>query len=446
MPMLAAKYFPGHALVMSIGALAGWMALVPLVLQALSAALLFVLARTHRRRRSGVLRLGGVALVADGDALRRILLRAGYLVCCGARVVVCADAWCDSRKAAWLASSAFFVGWVAITRPLTGVAYVLPMAVVVLRDVMTNKRWRDLAVALAVGTAVIAIIPLWSAKTTGNWRTTPQTLYTRMYMPWDAPGFGFNATPPSRTLTREFATLSGVYGPIHARHLPSSLPSTLVERAQALYVSIWAVSSGLMGLFALVGLLTLRGPAAYALITSIVVVLAHLIYASPPEWTVYYYETTPTFAYLSAAGLAWAAAMIARPRGVAASASFQWRSPRLSSALVVGTLILAVPGYVTLKSMHYGHIMLRRDLDAFAALMRTIHDEKAIVFVRHSTMHSPHVAFVRNVPDLAKARIWVVYDRGDAENAALRKHDPARVAYLFDEQARKTYIYDPQAP
>src|SRR3954471_22966060 len=44
-PTLAAKYFPGHPLLLTIGAWFGWMALMPLVLQSLCAVLLFVLAR-----------------------------------------------------------------------------------------------------------------------------------------------------------------------------------------------------------------------------------------------------------------------------------------------------------------------------------------------------------------------------------------------------------------
>ncbi|MDB4890883.1 MAG: hypothetical protein JWL61_2738 [Gemmatimonadetes bacterium] len=445
-PMLAAKYFPGHSLLMAIGALLGWTALIPLLLQAAAGALLYVLAR----------RVGGGAVAFCAWVIwlsspMVLHFGASYFAQVTSSTAALAAwyallRWREARTPAWLGAAAFFVGWVTITRPLTGAAYVLPMAVVVLRDVIAHRRWRDLAVALAAGTAVIALIPLWSAKSTGDWRTTPQTLYTRQYMPWDAPGFGYDSTPPLRVLTAESRNLTNVYGPIHARHLPSTLAPALMARVQNLYVSVWGQSSGVMALFALVGLLTLRGPAAYALATSILVVVAHLIYATPPQWTLYYYETTPTFAYLSAAGLAWAAALIARPRGVPPNASFQWRSPRLSSALVIGALILAAPGVVALQKLRHGHIAARRDLEAFYALLRTIHDEKAVVFVRHAGMHNPHVAFVRNVPDLAKERIWVVYDRGEANNAALRKQAPARVAYLFDEQARRIYVYDPLAP
>lgn len=441
-PMLASKYFPGHSLVMTIGALVGWIALVPLVLQAVSGALVYVLAR----------RVGGGAVAFCAWALwllSPMVLHFGASYFAQATSSAAALAawyallrWREARISAWLGAAAFFAGWLTITRPLTGVAYLLPMAVVVLRDVVAHRRWRDLAIALAAGTAVVAIIPLWSARTTGDWRVTPQALYTRMYMPQDAPGFGLDSTPPLRPITPELRKLNDIYGPVHARHLPSTLAATLVVRAKFLFVSIWGVSSGVMGLFALLGLFALRGPAAYALATSVLVVLAHLVYATPPTWTLYYYETTPAFAYLTATGLAWAAALIARPRGVRPNASFQWGSRRLTSAIVIGALILAAPGVVALRKLRHDHITKQGRLEGFYALLRTIRDERAIVFVRHATAHNAHVTFVRNVPDLAKERIWVVYDRGEANNAELLARAPTRTAYLFDEETRRTYIYE----
>lgn len=44
-PTVTIKYFPGHPLVLAVGALVGWMALMPLVLQSSIAVLLYVLAR-----------------------------------------------------------------------------------------------------------------------------------------------------------------------------------------------------------------------------------------------------------------------------------------------------------------------------------------------------------------------------------------------------------------
>lgn len=442
-PAIAAKYFPGHSLAMTPGALVGWPALMPLVLQSTAGALLYVLAR----------RAGGGAVAFCAWIIwvfSPMVMHFGASYFAQATSGTCWLAgwlallrWRETRRLRWLMVTAFLAGWVTITRPLTGVAYLIPMAVVVLRDVIAEKRWRDLTLALAMGTAVIAIIPLWSARTTGDWRLTPLALYTRMYMPHDAPGFGFDSTPPSRSVTPELEQLNRTYGAVHVNHVPSSLPSTLVSRVRYLSISVWGVSSGVMAVFALLGMFTLRGPTAYALASSVLVVLAHLFYATPPQWTLYYYETTSTLAYLSAAGLAWAASLLARPTGVPGDPTFGWQSGRLTRALTAGALVLALPGLLSLQGMRRRHIDDRRPLDAFHALLATIRDERAIVFVRYTATHNPHVTLVRNVADPATTRTWVVHDRGERRNAELLRTIPGRKAYLFDESDRRTYIYDP---
>jgi hypothetical protein len=55
------------------------------------------------------------------------------------------------------------------------------------------------------------------------------------------------------------------------------------------------------------------------------------------------------------------------------------------------------------------------------------------------------MALVRNVANLSKERIWVVYDRGDAENARLNALAPERKAYLYDEAQDEIHLYDPLA-
>ena len=54
----------------------------------------------------------------------------------------------------------------------TMLAFAIPVGVVVIRDVVRQKLWRDFTLAVALGSAMLAMIPLWSAMTTGNWRLT----------------------------------------------------------------------------------------------------------------------------------------------------------------------------------------------------------------------------------------------------------------------------------
>ena len=84
---------------------------------------------------------------------------------------------------------------------------------------------------------------------------------------------------------------------------------------------------------------------------------------------------------------------------------------------MAGALVIALAGVGAVKLMRSQHRDDRRSWLRFHALLGTIHDERAIMFVRYSPMHDSHVALVRNVANLDEEQVWVVYDRGDAENA-----------------------------
>jgi hypothetical protein len=444
-PMLAAKYFPGHSLVMTIGALVHWPALMPLVLQSTTAALLYVLVR--RVASGGVAFLAWIIWLFTPMTLYYgpSYFSEGTTTACWLAGWYALLEWRSTRRLHWLLAVAFFTGWNAITRPLTGVAYAIPVAIVVLRAVVAERRWRDFGLAFAMGTAVMAILPIWSAYATGDWRVTPQALYTKMYMPYDVPGFGLVTTPPTHSITPDLQRLNAAYSSVHVNHFPSTLAGALRARSQFLAVSIWGGSRGVLGVFALVGLLTLSGATAFAVGSSILLILAYLLYATPAHWSLYYYESVPAFAYLTAAGLAWAAAMIGRPAGTAMSRVFHWRSRRWNRALVAGAFAFVVPGVVALGMMRVQHGADRRYLVRFDNLMKSIHDPRAVVFVRYAAEHNANTTFVRNVASPSDERVWVVYDRGDAENARLLALAPGRTGYLFDEQNGRIYSYEPLA-
>ena len=444
-PTVAAKYFPGHAIAMSPGALIGWPALMPLVLQSCNAALLFVLAR---RVASGAVGLLTWVLWLTTP----MVLYFGPSYFSESTTTVCwlggwysLLEWRETRRLHWLLGVAFFTAWDAVTRPLTGVAYAIPMGIVVMHDVIKGRRWRDFGFAVAAGLIVLAILPVWSAYTTGDWRLTPLMLYTRMYMPYDVPGFGLLTTPPAGHITPELLQLNNVYGSMHIDHFPSNLPRIFAARALYLSVSVWGVTSAIMGVFAFIGLRTLSRETAFAVGSGVFLLVVYLVFATPAQWTLYYYESVPAYAYLSAAGLAWAASLIGRPRGVAPAPTFDWRSPRWTRALLLGAMILALPGVVALQIIHGQHISDKAKLMRFYQLLSTIHDDRAVMFVRHSSMHDPHVQFVQNTAHPSTERVWVVYDRGDRENARLLAYAPERKAYLFDELSGRTYVYDPRA-
>jgi hypothetical protein len=444
-PAVAAKYFPGHALVLSLGVIAGRLVLVPLLLQSLAGALLFALAR----RVSGaavallawVLWLGAPMVVHYGasffsETTSGVCWLAGWYALLR---------WRESRRTGWIMGVAAAVGWCVITRPLTGVAYALPVILVVSYDVVRLRRWRDLAAGMAVGLAVLAIIPLWSARTTGQWRVTPQLLYTRQYRPYDVPGFGLDTTKPLLAISPELERLNSQDYLWHREHVPAALPRELVARWQPLSIMIWGSTGGAFLAFALLGLLTLRRETAFAVGSSVLLLLAHLSFAGPPPWTVYYYESVPGYAYLTAAGVAWAAALFGRPRGRPGSAGYDWRSPRWTAPLAAATAVMALATLFAAQWFGLSHRQDRVTQNRFAIALATVPDSRAIVFVRYLPDHDANVQLVRNSAHLDAERLWVVRDLGAAENARLLAMAPTRVPYMYFERTERIFRYQPPA-
>jgi len=152
--------------------------------------------------------------------------------------------------------------------------------------------------------------------------------------------------------------------------------------------------------------------------------LLYLTYAHPAFWTLYYVEVMPVLAFLIALGMA---------------RVFQFFAKRASGGVTApfgATVITAAAGLVAVVAVvRQVKNTLREDhsyYDAFTRLVSRIPDERAIVFVRYGDKHLDGLSLVRNVPDLAAAPVWTVYDRGP-DNARLMALAPERAPYLFDE-------------
>jgi len=142
--------------------------------------------------------------------------------------------------------------------------------------------------------------------------------------------------------------------------------------------------------------------------------VAHLPYAHWPGWTVYYLETAPVVAVITALGL-W---QIAQRISVD-------RDARLAMAFVA--LVVAVLGAFDARhwrDQHRGTGALHRDI---ARLTKQL-PQPAILFVRYSPriMHNP--AVVQNFADPTAAGVWIVHDLGE-RNAELQKVAPTRVSH-----------------
>ena len=426
-PRLASKYPPGHALLLSLGALVGFPPLVPLLLTGISAALTFGLAMRSFNPWVGL--LTWLIWITAPIVLR---FQPSYFSELTTSVMVLGSWWLllewrETRRRRWLLLLALAVGWGAITRPLTMLAVAVPIGVVVLRDVIRMRLWRDFGLAFGVGLLTLGILPLWNARTTGDWRLSPVELYRRDYLPFDKVGFTPDTTPPRRHISPalDFAYFESA----RTQQTLGALPRTTWERLTNVFGE-WFGGSRATGYrgdvlrlallaFAVAGLFSMNGTLAFGLTSAAVLFVAHLPYAHWASWTVYYLEMTPVMACLGALGM-WRAAQ----RFTATDGA---RQRALSIASIVIAL-LAVPSILWWREDHDRRSRFDR---VFIDKLRQL-PQHSMVFIRYSPRVKAHMAVVWNYPDLSRVPVWVVHDLG-ARNAELRRIAPDRVSFDFEE-------------
>lgn len=432
-PVLAAKYPPGHSLLLSLGELVGFPALIPLLLNGLTGALIYVLAARLAGPLTGVL-TWLIWLFAPMD----LIFRPSFLsnVTTGALWVIGWWAllkWWEGGERRWLLLLAGCAGWCIITRPLTGLVFVLPVAVVVVRRVRQRGLWRDLGFALALGTMVLAILPLANQRTTGHWLEMAWTAYARQYMPYDRLGFGFDYTPPLRAPDAEMRKYTEIFRPIRRSHTLAALPGIAANRLRWIIASIWAP---VLLPLALVGAIAIPRLGLLGLVSAGLLVLAHLAYPHPPNWTTYYLEAVPAVAFATAVGIT----TLGKFRG---DRSLKYRRARMALA-AYAWIAFAIWLYGAARLMPWARerqAMALGPYGTFPEQLRQLPAAKAIVFVRYGPYHRVYQSLIMNEPDLASARIWVVHDRGP-DNTRLLALAPDRVAYLYDDEREKLVALD----
>jgi hypothetical protein len=422
-PVFAAKYPPGHALVLAPGFALGMPALAPLLLTAATAALVFALAR----------RLAGVPIAALTWALwlgtfGNLRFRATYFSevttsLCWLAAWWALLEWRATRRPRWMVALAVAVGWGAITRPATMFVFAIPVGVVVLRDTVAGKRWNQLGLGVAVGLVVLAILPLWNAETTGDWRVSPLALYTRQYVPFDVPGFSVPSTAPERALPPEMERARGFLRDVKEAQVVDPSWKTAGDRGWELFRDSfggWRVPFAVA--FA-VGVCTAGATVWFALGTSALLMLAYLTQAHTPDWIVYYLETTPVLAFTAAMGAAWIVRRVVRepvPRWI----------PIAVGAVMALLLVRDVLSTRTVLDR------IAATPRTFRALVASLPKAPNIVFVKYAPRRSMHISLVDNTGMLATAPTWIVHHHG-TDDLQLMDAAPGRTAYLFDEATRQ---------
>jgi hypothetical protein len=430
-PRVASKYWPGHSLLMVPGIWLGLPGLVPLLLAGLMGGLVFALAA----RLGGTL-AGGLTWLVWVSAPGVLYfgptyfseLTTGPLWLLGWVVLL---RWKETRRPALLTALSIVCAWGAVTRPLTMIAYVIPVGVVVLRNVLSGARWKSLALALAPALAVLGVIPIWSTHTTGDWRTTPYTLYAHRYLPMDKLGFTYDSTPPEGVHGPDFAAVVEEMREVHRVHTLARAPELLRERMSRIARDMWEGPRVVLVPFALLGLVLFPTQAVLGLVTAGLLVVLHLAYAYTGPWTIYYFELQPVLAFATGLGLARAIRSVGTMAAPFAGKESIVRSALAALAIVLYTVLGSWLFIREVRLARVKHAWLRAPQRELSAMLANV-PGPAVVFIRYGPSQNPHLSLITNGPDLDRQRIWKVYDRG-ADNERLLRCFPERTAYLYDQ-------------
>ena len=428
-PALASKYPPGHALLLALGSVLRLPPLVPLLLSAATAALLMIV--VMRLTNAWVALLTWIIWITTPLVLR---FQPSYFSEVATTALALAAWWCliewrESRRLRWLLLLAVAVGWGGITRPLTMLAFAIPMAAVVLWDVShvrSWKPWSHIVLAFLVTCAVLAILPLWSWRTTGDPKLTPVTLYTRDYLPFDKPGFTPDTTPPRRALSPVVKSLYDDFLAHHERQRLRDLPRTVSERLTQIARDLFRGTQVLLVPFFLIGLVSLNRELRIGLVSAFLLFAFYVPYAHDAPWTLYYLEVAPAIAAVSACGiwrvLVWVASGVVVQLHIA-------RRPKLGSALVA--IVLTFFALPTLSFWRLQHTQMSSTRRSFELAVSALPASKMVIFLRYAN-RPHHMSLVYNHADVQSAPVWVVHDLGP-RNQELTKLVLDRAAWVFDE-------------
>ena len=428
-PAVFSKYPPGTSLLLAPGVSFGMPGLPVVIMNAFTGALVFVLARRHA---GGVVALLTWLLWATSFPVQ--YFHAMYLSEVPTSLAWLAawwgvSRWATSRRARDLAIAAAALALCGITRPLTAVALAISVGavlVLVARRRGAPPPWlarRELGTLAAAALVAVLFVGVWSWRSTGSPFTTPLSLYTQRYVPFDRLGFGVRpGDAPSATLPWDQRVTDGSFYEEHRIHTPATLPATVVARARMIGRDMWYDWRGGLAVVAVLGLVGAPLALWVGLGSLVVQLLLYLLYAHPARWSLYYIEGLPVLAFATALGI-----MRVLELGAHRSSSSRARLVLLATMIVA----IAYPAVVTLSQVR---AQIATDHAYYDTFLQALPDDSnsAIVFVRYAPSHNDGLSLVRNVPDVRSARVWVVYDRG-VENAQLLRLAPRRKAYLFDE-------------
>jgi hypothetical protein len=425
-PAVFAKYPPGHALMLVPGIWLGLPGLMPAALAGVAGGLTFWLARRLANVWAALLTwllwtTAPLTLVWATTYFSESTSAVMWLIAAWATV-----RWLDTRDRRYLAGVSAALAWSFETRPLTAIALGAPLAIVIVRRLIETKQWRAAAAPILAGAVLLTLGPLWNRQTLGSWLADPYPYYSKAYFPFDKPGFGVDPAPPLRPVPRELMGMGEWSRGIHESYEPSAVPLELVRRVRSV-LQVFGTGWRLLILLLLCGSLIHATAASLVCVAACVCLFgAQLVFAQPPEWTVYYFELMPMLHFLAAIALVRLLAFL----GKAAVDADGPLPASVARAAAMATLML-LPFCVTDLARVRAEIDRRNSFHRRVAEIERNAPAHSILFVRYPPTQSPHFAITGNDADPPSARSWVVYDRG-ADNAKLVAFAPDRRAYLLD--------------
>jgi hypothetical protein len=427
LPAVASKYPPGHALVLSLGSAVGAPWLAALGMGGLSGALVFLLGSEFLGIWGGL--IGWAVWLSDPIGLR---FRPGYYseVTSEAMWLLSWYAlfrWRKTDDTRWLYGLAAACGVAAITRPLSALALAIPIGVIVVGRVAARRSWQPLLVALCVGSAFVALLPVWSFGTTGDWTTSPWTLYRKEYLPFDKPGFGLDSAAPLLPLSPVNADVYAEFAPEHARHTVANLSAIARERIGSIVRGEWSGSRVILLPLFLLGVLAGGAAVRFVVASAVCLFAAYLSYGHWRGWTIYYLEASPALALATGAAFVWVVSRVGT------------RTPGMAARVIV-VLLVSLIGVRELRGWRVYHVVAGSYDGAFQSMLHQLPAQKGIVFVRYGENVHPHTNVVANSPTLERDRFWVVRDVPAMDSILLRAA-PDRVPFLFDESTAQVRLY-----
>ena len=419
-PFTAAKYPPGFSLALVPGIWLRAPALVPLLLVGMTGALLYSLARSI-----GNSWIAAIAWLLWRSNPEGRFLPPVYMSEQLSTALWLASWWALLRwkrggGARFLALIALFLGWGAVTRPLTMFAAAIPIEAILCREAVRTRRWSPVLVPGAIGAVCLLLLPIWSQKTTGDWKVSPLALHVAWYTPYDV-GFGTPA-PPVRALPPDLALVARTLGRSRLQHTVRRIPQLIFERLAYVRADAFPGWRIVLVPALLYALFSVPAEGLLAAVTAAIDFALHLPVNHPANVSKYYLEVYPTLTFLAAAGI-WAVFVgtpLRRPPDLRRSAA--------GLALLLAFLVLSVPAIARLRSAEIAarapKVKFRRSIDSLPA--------RSLVFVRYAPSHLTYRSLIENEESLADERVWLAYDRG-ADNARLRRIAPERIPYLYDE-------------